>query len=100
MVRRSSITTNKTKKYLNCLVGNVSYNISESGLRFGVEVDTRTKIYDENISNYLQFLANVDNNYLNTTKILNLEPRDNIFYKDIYSQANIEAFINSLNPLL
>ena len=99
MIKRSSITTNQTKKYINNLVGDTSYNISESGLRIGIEIDTGGRITG-NMSDYFNVRASFDNNYLDTSKFITLEPWDDDFYDGIYSQENINNFKNPLNPLL
>ena len=102
MMARTSISTNQTRKFLNQFHEDVVYNISESGLRLGFQVQWDAWLEHIPLERYftIRVLQELDSSTTQTAEYYDLEVWDEDFYDGLIHQDRIDAMTGRYGNIL
>ena len=102
MMARTSICTNQARKFLSQLNEDVVYNISDSGLRLGFQVQRPTWFENISLDEYflIRVLQELDSSITNTAVYYDLEVWDEDFYDGLIHQDRIDFMTQRYGNIL
>ena len=99
-MKRTDIATNQTRKYLNHLTGDTEYNLTESGLRLGFQIQCYNWDPTIPIQNYFNIVVYQHHDLADSEDRYYVEEWGQDFYSDLFNEFRVQDLTERYGPFL
>ena len=99
-MKRTDFSTNQTRKYLNHLTGDTRYNLTQSGLRLGFQIQCPGWDKSVPIQRYFKIVVLHNHDLNDSSNTYEVEEWGQDFYSDLFNEHRVQNLQEKYGPFL